>query len=319
MMTTLLRLLAITALLALGVGPNQGCSESGAIENAGVRGTPTLPLRVMLVPADGGTEQGTIDDFEPVFLAVTASHGLYFDIKVGQSYNSVIEAMAARQVDVAFFGAVSYAAAREKDAAELLAVSVTDGESVYYSGLFARADAGIDSMNDLRGRSIALGDVNSTSSFNFPVAMILEAGIDPADDLGQIVLAGSHASALVAAASGRVDVAGASFLSYEKAIRNGTIDAEVLVPIARSRPIPNPPLAMHPDLPEEVRLSLREAFETVHESDTLQPGMLRGYGGKAVDRYNTEYSDEEFDRTMSRLAVVTEDIKSAILRKAGGG
>ncbi len=53
-------------------------------------GSATAPYRVMLVPADGGTEDGTRADFKPLFDAVTQSTGLHFDIKVGQSYGNVI-------------------------------------------------------------------------------------------------------------------------------------------------------------------------------------------------------------------------------------
>ena len=38
-----------------------------------------------LIPADGGTEEGTIADFEPIFAAITREYGLHFDMKVAQS------------------------------------------------------------------------------------------------------------------------------------------------------------------------------------------------------------------------------------------
>jgi phosphonate transport system substrate-binding protein len=44
-------------------------------------GSKARPLRVMLVPADGGTEDGTKADFLPVFNAVNRVTGLNFDIK----------------------------------------------------------------------------------------------------------------------------------------------------------------------------------------------------------------------------------------------
>ena len=81
---------------------------------AAADGSKADPLRVMLIPADGGTAEGTIADFQPVFNAVSKSTDLHFDIRVGQSYSAVIEAMANRHVDIAFFGAVSYLACRER-------------------------------------------------------------------------------------------------------------------------------------------------------------------------------------------------------------
>ena len=64
-------------------------------------GSAAKPLRVVLVPADGGTEDGTKKDFEPIFSAIGKSTGLVFDIKVGQSYGTVVEAMCSGAADIA--------------------------------------------------------------------------------------------------------------------------------------------------------------------------------------------------------------------------
>ena len=97
----------------------------------------------------------------------------------GDSYNAVVEGMAAGRVDVVFLGPVTFDEARRRSAAELLAVEETRGQSVYHAGWFHRADSGMTSPGDLRGKSVALGDPHSTSSFQYLVAMLLAAGIDP--------------------------------------------------------------------------------------------------------------------------------------------
>ena len=58
-------------------------------------GSRDKPLEVMLIPADGGTEGGTKADFLPLFNAITETQGLFFDVRVGQSYSAVVEAMAS--------------------------------------------------------------------------------------------------------------------------------------------------------------------------------------------------------------------------------
>ena len=67
-------------------------------------GSAEKPLRVVLIPADGGTEEGTKKDFQPIFDAISGHTGLKFDIKVGQSYNAVVEAMCTGAADIAWFG-----------------------------------------------------------------------------------------------------------------------------------------------------------------------------------------------------------------------
>lgn len=278
---------------------------------------PERELRVLLVPADGGTEVGTKQDFEPLFQAVAKETGLQFSLRVGQSYTSVVEGMVGGQVDIAFFGPVTYLQARDQNAAELLAVGVRNGESVYYSGIFALEESDIDTLDDLKGRTVAFGDLNSTSSFAYPMAMILEAGLDPVNDLGRIVLAGSHANALAALAAGKVDAACASLTSYSKAVQNGQVDHEQIRIVQKSNPIPFPPIAMHPSLDTELKRRLRRAVGQLHEGNEIDPAMLRGYGGQIVDRYDVDFPEAEFDRAMASLARVTDALKAQILRKAG--
>ena len=302
-----LLLLALVALACDKPGPTEGTTTPQA-------DAPTL--RVMLVPADGGTEQGTLADYQPIFDAVARRTGYTFDIKVGQSYNAVVEAMVAAKIDIAFFGPLSYVQARERGGAELLAVAVKDNESVYYSGIFVRKDAGMKNLSDLKGKSVAFGDVNSASSFNFPIAMLLDAGLDPIDDLGDVQLTGSHANALASLEAGKVDAGCASFTSYEKAVKNRQIDPEVVVPLARSEPIPYPPLAMNPKLDPEIKKKLREAFGSIHTDKNISKDAIRGYGGKKVDRYDANFDEVAFDKAMGKLAKVTDNLKAQLLEKA---
>jgi len=275
------------------------------------------PLRVMLVPADGGTEDGTRADFEPLFNAITDHYGLHFEIRVGQSYNTVIEAMDNDLVDVAFFGAVSYQIARDRGAAELLAVEQRGGKSVYYSAIFHRADSGFTTLTDLKGKKVAFGDMHSTSSFSYPLAMLLTAGLDPARDLSSIYLAGSHANSLQALANGEVDAACASLDSYEKAVTAGKLDPKNVTSLRKSVPIPSPPLAMHVDLAPEIKTTLKNALRDIHEKPGVSADSIRGYGGKRVDLYNVDYPEEEFNAAMAPLAGITRELREAILRKAG--
>ncbi|WP_295378762.1 phosphate/phosphite/phosphonate ABC transporter substrate-binding protein [Pseudacidovorax intermedius] len=274
------------------------------------------PLRVLLIPADGGTESGTKADYAPVFNAVSRATGLNFDLKVGQSYGAVVEGMCNQLADIAFFGPVSYVQAHKRGCAQLLAVGVEKGASVYYAGMFAKADAPIATIADVKGRRVAFGDVNSASSFTFQVAMLLDAGIDPARDLAVIRMTGSHASSLAALVQGQVDVASLSFDSYERAVKQGAVDPKTIKVVARSMAIPYPPLALNARLPEAMKVRLKEAFQTVNKAPGVTPEMIRGYGGARIDGYDTRFSEDEFNVAAEKLGLLTDDLKGRILAKA---
>lgn len=289
---------------------------SFAMAQAQNDGSANKPLRVVLVPADGGTEDGTKKDFLPVFNAISKSTTLNFDIKVGQSYSAVIEAMCSGTADIAFFGPASYLQAKARDCAELLALAVRGGGSVYYSGVFARKDANVNSISDIKGKRIALGDVNSTSSFNVPVAMMMEGGVKPWTDAKTVNMAGSHANVLNALNEGLADVGGASFDSFEKAVNAKAIDPTKFKVVAKSTPIPYPPLAIHPKVNADVKAKLRAAFDTVHTMPGITKDQIRGYGGSKVDAYTSKVSEQDMANAGKLFDLVTDNVKQDLMAKA---
>lgn len=66
--------------LALAAGLFAVLTAAGARAQSeiapGTPGSEETPLRVMLVPTDGGTEDGTRADFAPIFNAVSRTTGL---------------------------------------------------------------------------------------------------------------------------------------------------------------------------------------------------------------------------------------------------
>ncbi len=306
----LLAVLAAMLAVVLTIG---GCGErSGGSGRAQDRdGSPERPLMVLLVPTESG-QTNLMDDYEPLFSAITRVHGLHFDLRMGSSYAAVVEGMRAGQVDIAHFGAVTYHQARRAGVAELLAVAVVDGEAVYHAGIFHLADSGMSRIEDLNDKTVALGDPNSTSSFNYPVAMMLDAGLDPVRDLRGVLMSGSHSASLSALQAGHVDAAAASVSAYDKMVREGTLDGTRVVPLAKSEPIPNPPLAMRSGLSEDVKSRLREIFADIHEQDGVRPEMILAYGGALADRYDSDIDDAFIAPALERLGAVTAELRQEL-------
>ncbi|KZX75107.1 phosphonate ABC transporter substrate-binding protein [Oleiphilus sp. HI0009] len=272
------------------------------------------PLRVLMVPADTGTNDIT-QDYKPVFDGITKNYGIHFDVKAGNSYAAVVEGMCNDQADIAWFGASTYGEAYNRCGVDLLAVDVKKGDSSYYSGIFVKKGSGINEISDLKGHSVAFGSTSSTSSFNFPVAMIIAAGIDPVKDLDKVIVAGSHSASLAALAEGKVDAAAASYNSFGKAVKKGAIDPDKFKPLAKSQPIPNPPLAMNKGLPGSLKAKLKEAFNTIHTK--IDSSKIRGYGGKKVDRYDAEFDEQKIFDALAKLGAVTKQVKEEMIAKAG--
>ncbi len=301
-----LKNLFLAAVTAIAVAPLAAFAlPDGSKEN---------PLRVLMVPADTGTNDIT-QDYGPVFKGITKNYGIHFDIKAGASYAAVVEGMCNDKADIAWFGAVTYGQANDKCGVNLLAVDVKKGNASYHSGIFVRKDSGINSISDLKGKSMAFGSPSSTSSFNFPVAMLIADGVDPVQDLSKIIIAGSHSASLAALSEGKVSAAAASYNSFGKAAKKGAIDPSVFKPLAKSQPIPNPPLAMNKGLSADLQTKLRTAFGDIHNK--IDASKIRGYGGKKVDRYDTDFEEQKIFAALSKLSAVTKTVKAEMVEKAG--
>ncbi len=303
----------ITIVLSVLVLLSKGGTTCLAAPRSG--GAPD-PLRVLLIPADGGTEDGTRRDFLPLFEGITRATGIHFELRVGQSYSAVVEGMAGGLVELAWFGPASYLQAKERGAAELLAVAEKDGGIGYYSGIFVRKSGPIQTISDLRGRSIALGDVSSASSFVYPLSVLIENKLDPVKDFSRVILSGNHSNSIQALQAGQVDAAACSLLSFAKAARENSVDPEEFRLLVRTEEIPGPPLAMHPQLSPELKAKLKKSFGNVNGLPGVKPAMVRGYGGGMVDGYNANVSESVYEAVARVMQQITPEIKSALLEKA---
>jgi hypothetical protein len=120
----------------------------------------------------------------------------------------------------------------------------------------------------------------------------------------------SHSASIVTASRSRHALqvfwihADAFARSFERALNQGGLNASNFRILARSDSIPNPPLAMSRKLPEDVKATLREALGKLHETAGVDPATIRGYGGKRVDRYVTQFDEAEIDEAFEAIAFV---------------
>jgi phosphonate transport system substrate-binding protein len=273
-------------------------------------------LSVLLVPSDGGTEDGTREDWQPLFDALERHTGYNFEIRVGQSYSAVVEAIAAGRIDIAYMGTISYLTARERGPVEVLAIGEMDGGAIYYSGLFTLLDGPVRTLDDMRGASLALTDPSSSSGFVYPLNVLLAHGIDPARDIGNLQLTGSHTNSLNALLQGHVAVAAAPFESYIRSVRQGMVDPRRIRILAKSDPIPNPPLVISAAVDATIRQRLRQALHELHTLPWVRPEMLRGHAGRLVDRYNAEVPESVFTLALENMSRIDAPLRDALIRKA---
>ena len=191
------------------------------------------------------------------------------------SYSAVIEGLLDGSVDLAELGAGSYVTAKERGAAITAFASLhsqmdAEGPESYHSVLVTRQDAGIRSLEALRGSALSLVDPVSTSGGIVPRAAVPRlTGLPLESWFGRISFAGSHDLAIEAVLAGRVAAAFVAGSRVEKGIHNGKPLKKVLRVLWRSEPIPFDPFVYQSDLCEPLKQMIQRVF--LERQDSLKP------------------------------------------------
>lgn len=183
-------------------------------------------------------------------------------------YAGVIQAFAAKQVEVAYMSPAAYAAAwleSNGDVEPLVTAQEQDGSTSYHSVMYVRADSGIASLEQMKGRSLAWADPNSASGYLIPRAEFRAQGLDPETYFSRTGFAGGHEQAVVAVLNHQYD-AGVTWTSglgdasqgYTRGALRSMVDKKMLDMkdlhiIWKSRPIQNGPLTVRKSTPDAFR------------------------------------------------------------------
>jgi phosphonate ABC transporter permease subunit PhnE len=219
---------------------------------AGVaRAAPPEPIPEQVVigfyPAENAIEQQAAANA----LARAMADRLHLPVRayVALDYTALVEAMRSGQVHFGWLTPAPLVLAERLFNAEILLTQVRRGSPTYYGALVVRGDSGIARVEDLRGKTVAWVDPQSTSGYVIPRYLLLQRGFDPQHFFRQQVFAGGHDSAVLALQSRQVDVAAVwadppadgtgawtRFLGKNSGVR----------PILYSPPIPSDAVAVHP-------------------------------------------------------------------------
>lgn len=265
-------------------------------------------LRMGLIPAEDAEEM--LRNYEPVKEYLSERLGIPVEIMVTSDYSAAIEAMRSKHIDMAWFGPFSYIIAHNIAGAEAIVNGVrrSDGGSDYRSVIVVRADSGIESLNDLKGKSFAFVDPTSTSGHLIPKKILIENGIDPENDFNQVFYAGTHNAVGYAIANGKVDAGAIGDNVYNRMVTQGEINPEINKIIYTSDPIPGSPIVIRGDLPEDLKLAIQTALIEMDEQTIHKVG---GWGDIASYKKVTDSEYDIIRQTAEILGMNVTDSKAA--------
>jgi phosphonate transport system substrate-binding protein len=235
-------------------------------------------LRMSLISSEN--ERDALVRFEAFSAYMQRSLGVPFRVFRATDYAGAVEALRSNQVEFSRLGPASYALARKVMGERVTAIARDrddSGAEGYYSVIVVKADSPARALADLRGRSLAWADPNSTSGFAFPNYFLRKEGVDIERFFGRTGFAGNHETGVLAVVNGSYDAAATHWTNERRGnvprmMEKGMIPAGAVRNVWQSPLIPNSPFVTRTDLPRDLQDAFRDALLTIHERD---PDALR--------------------------------------------
>ena len=280
--------LFVTTVFALLVVFAAGC---GGASGEGSDAQAQEPLRVGLVPNQNPEKVEA--EYAPLGDYLSEELGTEVELSVPASYNAVVEAMASGELDLAYFGGLTYVQARERAEVHPLVTEMNPRthDTTYRSVVIVPADSPVREVLELRGKDFAFGSVSSTSGSLYPSIMLKEAGIDYRKDLGEITYTGGHDATAQAVAGGRVDAGGIEDRILYRLQEEGAVEKGSVRVIQESAPIEGYPWVVRDNLPDDLEGAIADAYLNMEDPKLFD--LLGAEGYERVEAGDYDYVEEQ--------------------------
>ena len=244
-------------------------------KSAGSQNYTPKSLRVQFVPSQSATKLQA--RAKPLEKMLSKRLGIPVHVSMSTDYNTVVEAMKSKKVDVGFLPPDGYVLAHKQNAADLLlqaeryGVKQPGGKQTknlvrsYRSEILIKKGSKIKSWKDLKGKDISVQNPTSSSGYVFPVAELKEKGLDVTKKDHLATVTGDDQGVLNVL-NGDADAAFVFEDARNTVIKDNPKIMSQVVPIYFTKPIPNDTISVVPNMSKPFRKKLAKAFIAIGKS-----------------------------------------------------
>lgn len=167
-----------------------------------------------------------------------AEAGVPTDYVLFSNYEAQVDALFAKQIDIAWNTNLAYVRAEQRAGGRCLVLGMRDTDLNFTTRLIARVGSGITSWADLRGKRLAIGSQDSAQAAIMPLAYLREAGLGADRDLEVIRFntdVGKHGDTgtseldvLRALAEGRADAGAVGHTTWLRQVADAKVNTSVV-------------------------------------------------------------------------------------------
>ena len=250
------RTLALAAAIALSV-------SSLAAQAADV-------LRVSAIPDEAPTELQR--KFKPLGAYLEQELGMPVKFVPVSDYAAVVEGIAADRVDLAWLGGFTFVQARLKTGNAIPLVQREQDEK--FTSKFITADASVNSLQDLKGKTFAFGSVSSTSGSLMPRYFMQQDGIVPEQFFSRVAFSGAHDATVAWVQAGKVDAGVLNASVWDKLVAAGKVDTTKVKVIATTPTYYDYNWTVRGSLDAELTARIKQAFLALDPANPEHKAIL---------------------------------------------
>lgn len=226
-------------------------------------------------------------------------------LQTAQSYEEIMNSLESGAIDIGWLATMTAAEVRNHKDIEFLVKPIRFGLDTYGSIIIARKDSGIKTLQDLKGKKFAWIEKDSASGYLFPKAELLKRGIDPEKDFSETGFLGKHDKVVYNVFLKKYD-AGACYDDARFTLVGRKKESDLtpsekakideLFILVKLQDIPNEPIVVRKDLPEEIKQRLKAALlklsQSTEEGKKVLEKLTDVEGFKPVAPKDYDYVDE---------------------------
>ena len=180
-------------------------------------------------------------------------------------YAASVEALANKQVDMAWYGGFTFVQANIRSGGKAVPL-VQREEDEKFRSVFITSDPAVKNLADLKGKNVSFGSQSSTSGHLMPRSFLLDAKIDPDKDFKRVAYSGAHDATIAAVAAGKVEGGALNISVWEKFVADKKVDTDKVRVIYTTPGYFDYNWTVHADMPVALRDKITKAFTDLNRN-----------------------------------------------------
>ena len=228
-------------------------------------------LRVSAIPDESPTE--LLRKFTPLGTYLEQQTGMKVKWTPVNDYPAVVEALAAKKIDLAWLGGVTFVQARLRTGNAVPIVQRAE-DAKFTSKFIANMASGVKGLQDLKGKNFAFGSPSSTSGHLMPRYHLQQNNLNPERDFKRVAFSGAHDATAAWVESGRVEAGALNASVWEKLVASKKVDTGKVVVIYTTPPYYDYNWTVRGGLSPAVVKKLTDAFLALDPANPAHKAIL---------------------------------------------